>query len=69
MRPFVSTAMSPASLFEFAVPTEADSANANDKGVPGVWARMKIADLADQSTYNPNAEWAEQIKQVASTTD
>ena len=26
---------------------------------------MKIADLADQSIYEPSAEWAERIKQVA----
>jgi Ca-activated chloride channel homolog len=49
---------------EFAVPTDADGL-ATHKALPSVWARMKIADLADQSTYNPNAEWADQIKQVA----
>jgi Ca-activated chloride channel homolog len=50
---------------EFAVPTDADSATANHVGLPSVWARMKIADLADQSTYKPDTEWADQIKQVA----
>ena len=51
--------------FEFAVPTEGESATANHKALPSVWARMKIADLADQSIYEPSAEWAERIKQVA----
>jgi Ca-activated chloride channel homolog len=35
------------------------------KGLPSVWARMKIADLADQSTYQPDPELPDQIKQVA----
>jgi Ca-activated chloride channel family protein len=51
--------------FEFAVPTKAEGATANHQALPSVWARMKIADLADQSTYDPGAEWAERIKQVA----
>lgn len=51
--------------FEFAVPTDSNNATASHKGLPSVWARMKIADLADQSTYEPNAELADQIKQVA----
>jgi Ca-activated chloride channel family protein len=40
-------------------------ASATHKGLPSVWARMKIADLADQSTYAPDAELPERIKQVA----
>lgn len=39
--------------------------NASHKGLPNVWARMKIADLADESTYEPNAELPGQIKRVA----
>src|SRR5690242_19588455 len=36
-----------------------------NSGLPSIWARMKIADLAAGSVRNPNAEWAGQIKQVA----
>lgn len=50
---------------EFAVPLEADAPPAAHPGLPSVWARMKIADLADESTYAPNAELPGQIKQVA----
>jgi Ca-activated chloride channel family protein len=35
------------------------------RGLPSVWARMKIAALADQSTYQPDPDLAGQIKQVA----
>jgi Ca-activated chloride channel homolog len=35
------------------------------QGLPSVWARMKIADLADQSTYRPDPDLSGQIKQVA----
>jgi len=38
---------------------------ATHKGLPSIWARMKIAALADQSTYAPNAKLPGQIKQVA----
>ena len=38
---------------------------ATHQGLPSVWARMKIADLTDQSTYQPDAELPDQIKQVA----
>jgi len=30
-----------------------------------IWARMKIADLAEQSSYEPGPDWAERIKRVA----
>ncbi len=50
---------------EFAVPVDADDATATHPGLPSVWARMKIADLAEQSTYAPSAELPEQIKHVA----
>jgi Ca-activated chloride channel family protein len=33
--------------------------------LPSVWARMKIAYLAGQSIFTPDAPWSEQIKQVA----
>jgi Ca-activated chloride channel family protein len=35
------------------------------RGIPAVWARMKIADLADRSTYDQDADLPEQIKLVA----
>jgi Ca-activated chloride channel homolog len=38
---------------------------ATHKGLPSIWARMKIAALADQSTYRPDPELPDQIKQVA----
>jgi len=38
---------------------------ATHQGLPGVWARMKIADLADQATYRPDPELPDQIRQVA----
>ena len=38
---------------------------ATHKGLPSIWARMKIAALADQSTCQPDAELPGQIKQVA----
>ena len=52
--------------FKFSVPMEqeANSASSN-KALPFVWARMKIADLADVSTFEPSAELTEQVKQVA----
>jgi Ca-activated chloride channel family protein len=34
-------------------------------GLPSVWARMKIAELAKRSLYEPNRKLPEQIKQVA----
>jgi Ca-activated chloride channel family protein len=41
------------------------SAAATHQGLPSIWARMKIAALADQSTYQPDAELPGVIKQVA----
>ena len=41
------------------------TAAATHTGLPSVWARTKIAALADQSTYAPNATLATQIKQIA----
>ena len=60
----VSGKVAGASL-EFAVPADLNDITATHKGLPSIWARMKIADLADQSTYSPNAESPEQIKRVA----
>ena len=38
---------------------------ATHTGLPSVWARMKIAALADQATWQPDPELPGQIKQVA----
>src|SRR5207248_8652779 len=42
-----------------------DEASLDHKGIAAVWARMKIADLADRSAYEQVAELPQQIKQVA----
>jgi Ca-activated chloride channel homolog len=49
---------------EVTVPASLTAA-ASHKGLPSVWARMKIAALADQSSYQPDAELPEAIKQAA----
>jgi Ca-activated chloride channel homolog len=38
---------------------------ATNLGLPSVWARSKIADLAEQAIWVPNRELPDQIKQVA----
>jgi Ca-activated chloride channel homolog len=49
---------------QVAIPaTLTDAATHN--GLPSIWARMKIAALADQSTYQPDPNLSGQIKQVA----
>jgi Ca-activated chloride channel family protein len=47
------------------VPAPASASTATHKGLPSVWARMKIADLANQSTYVADAELPDEIKRVA----
>ncbi|MBN1488899.1 MAG: hypothetical protein JXA69_03190, partial [Phycisphaerae bacterium] len=42
-----------------------DDAAATHKGLPSVWARMRIADLADQATYDTNTDLPGEIKEVA----
>jgi Ca-activated chloride channel family protein len=49
---------------EFEVPAS-DSRVAAIKGLPSIWARIKIADLLDQSSYAANPELPYEIKQVA----
>jgi Ca-activated chloride channel family protein len=49
---------------QVAIPANLTAA-ATHQGLPSVWARMKIADLADQSTYQPDPGLPDQIKQVA----
>ena len=42
-----------------------DQQNSPHPGVPAVWARMRIADLADRSTREPEFNAADPIKKVA----
>jgi Ca-activated chloride channel family protein len=49
---------------QFEVPVMATSSTTNT-GLSTLWARMKIAELAEQSIYEPNVNWAGQIKKVA----
>ena len=49
---------------EIVVPIDLDE-SATHTGLPAVWARMKIADLYDQATYDPNPDLPGEIKQVA----
>jgi len=50
---------------QFSIPAGPDDTNTTHRCLPSIWARMKIADLAAQSIYEPNAAVTEQIKQVA----
>jgi Ca-activated chloride channel family protein len=50
---------------EIPIADDSPDTNANHRGLPSVWARMKIAELADQSTYKPDAELPDAIKQIA----
>jgi Ca-activated chloride channel family protein len=50
---------------ELEIPAPANDPTATHPGLPSVWARMKIADMAERSLYQPNPELADQIKQVA----
>src|SRR6266516_2026053 len=50
---------------ELTIPATADEPAATHRGLPSVWARMKIADLADQATYERREDLPTQIKQVA----
>jgi Ca-activated chloride channel family protein len=50
---------------ELAIPARLDDTDATQRGLPSVWARMKIADLADHATYQNSVSLPGQIKQVA----
>jgi Ca-activated chloride channel family protein len=50
---------------EFAVPARLDDAANQHRGIASVWARNKIADLADQSSWDMASDFAGGIKQVA----
>jgi Ca-activated chloride channel family protein len=47
------------------IPVALGRPEATHKGLPSVWARMKMADLEEQSIYRPDAELPEAIKQLA----
>jgi Ca-activated chloride channel homolog len=51
--------------FQFEVPVTTTGATSTNSGLASIWARMKIAELAEQSIYEPNQNWAGQIKKVA----
>jgi Ca-activated chloride channel family protein len=50
---------------QVSIPAPLNSAGASHGGLPAVWAGMKISELADQSTYQPDPELPEAIKRVA----
>ena len=41
------------------------AASESARALPAVWARTKIADLADQATFDRNIEVDQEVKQVA----
>jgi Ca-activated chloride channel family protein len=50
---------------QVSVPALVSDASAEHSGLPSVWARMKIAELAHRSIYQPDAELLDEIKRVA----
>jgi Ca-activated chloride channel family protein len=50
---------------EIDVPLRSDKPASDAKALPAVWARMKIADLADEAAMSPAADVTAQVKQVA----
>jgi Ca-activated chloride channel family protein len=50
---------------QISLPLSLHSGVAMHNELPAVWARMKVAELADLSTYRPNPELADAIRQVA----
>jgi Ca-activated chloride channel family protein len=47
------------------VPIVPDALDAQHAGLPAVWARHKLADLAYRHAVQPNADWPATIKTVA----
>jgi Ca-activated chloride channel family protein len=47
------------------LPVAMDGPAVGRKALPAVWARMKIADLADEAAMAPSADVAAQVRQVA----
>lgn len=50
---------------QVAVPAMLSKAGATHSGLPGVWARMKIAELATRSVCQPEAGLPEEIRRIA----
>ena len=50
---------------QVSIPAPLANVAATDNRIPAVWARMKMAELADQSTYLTDSELPEAIKHVA----
>jgi Ca-activated chloride channel family protein len=50
---------------DFEIPVDLDDASSQHGGIASVWARAKIADLADRSTWEPGNDLPGNIKQVA----
>jgi Ca-activated chloride channel family protein len=50
---------------EIAIPVNFDDRVANHAGIKSVWARGKIADLYDRTTYEGNPDLPAEVKQVA----
>jgi Ca-activated chloride channel family protein len=50
---------------QFDIPINLDAAESQHRGIASVWARMKIAALADQSTWDDSADFTTSIRQVA----
>lgn len=50
---------------QIAVPAPGAGGDSGHPGLSSIWARMKIADLSEQSIYRPDAELPEAIKRVA----
>jgi Ca-activated chloride channel family protein len=50
---------------QVAISALVSNASLGHKSLPTVWAGMKLAELADQSTFRPNPELPESIKRVA----
>jgi len=47
------------------IPANTENVDVANKSLPNVWARMKIAELANQSLYEPDPQLPYEIKQVA----
>lgn len=50
---------------QIALRADVDDAGSRHAGIPAVWARMKIADLADRSIWSSDEELSGEIKRVA----
>ncbi|MHC4867894.1 MAG: VWA domain-containing protein [Planctomycetota bacterium] len=50
---------------DFAIPVDLEAAGSTHSGIACVWARKRIEDLANQTTYDGNPDLPNEIKQVA----